>query len=972
MSRDADRTWESTDETPLEPSAGDPLASGPDRYEDRATLGEGALGRVIATHDRVLDRVVARKELVRDQPGAAERFVAEARVTAGLEHPSIPPVYEAGRLPDGTPYYTMKRVEGRSMRAAIAEATTLPARLELVDAVLRAVQAMAYAHAQGVLHRDLKPDNVLLGRYGETWVVDWGLAHRADGPPTTGIAGTPGYMSPEQARGEPVGPPSDVWSLGALLHAVLAGRRPFGPLSGREAMARVRSEGPPPLASVVPEVPPELAAVVDKALSFDPTHRYPDAGGLAADLEAWVSGRRVAAYAYSPWQVLARELWRHRWRVAAALAVLALLAGVLVEADRRQRDGARRALDAERREQRATERALAESLVAAGRVALAEGNTLLAGADGAVALRYADLPEARGLVARTLAAGTPRPVDALDAGHPCRWLARGPDLVVCGGDGGITAFVDGERRWHRDEQTIDGVLTADGTRLVASLTTVEGGAVEVLSAADGSTSQAFRSASDTPRAVAWVGERPVWAEGGTLVDGVNQVMFCNSNVTDLQVDASGRLNAVCANGGYGVFRPDDLTRIEQPATSQLGVAFALTPDGRGAWMGVDRSVRRVGPDADGGEPIDVGGYTGALALSPDGRWLVASTDRQEVRWIDRVRGGAPSVLPTGATRTGLAFEPDGTLWVSGARGPMRWSPPAPPAIEQAEGVTSIVPAGDDAVLATAGGRLERLEVVGPGRKALLDLGFRVHLYPVGREVYAADSLFRQSWRISLDGDIEERPRRDAHIGRLGGVVGDALLWGVQGTDEVVVTDVDLRELAREHLPRVAPVDGHVVVRGTGAFEELAPTTLRPLRRIEVPAVTPPISDDWDVVGYGVDGTWWLGDRSGVIAVHPDGRAARVDHPMVGMATLADGRVVLGGWDGTWTVVDDDRVVAVLPGTGAHVGNAYLVGPRLVTTDWDGLARTWDPTVFDADGADLWQRVLPNTGYDWVDGRIVSR
>ncbi|MCA9492821.1 MAG: hypothetical protein KC621_22965, partial [Myxococcales bacterium] len=615
----------------------------------------------------------------------------------------------------------------------------------------------------------------------------------------------------------------------------------------------------------------------------------------------------------------------------------------------------------------------AESLVAAGKVALAEGNTLLAGADGAVALRYADLPEARGLVARMLAAGTPHPLEQLDAGHPCRWLVRSGESVVCGGDG-VTAFVGGERRWHRDERTVDGALSADGGRLAVTLSTPDGGSVEELSMADGTSARTIRAQSDAPRAVAWAAGRPVWAEAGLLVDGERRVWFCNSSVTDLRVDASGLLHAVCANGGYGRFRPDDLSRVDDPATPQRGVAFVVTPDGDGAWMGMDRSVRRVGIDAGDTPPVDVGGYPGSLAVSPDGHWLVASTDRGQVRWVDLADGGPPTVLPSGATRTGLAFEPDGTLWVSGTRGPVRWSPPATPAVERGSGVTSIVPAGDDAVLVTRDGVVERMQVAGPDRRKLLDVGHRRHLYRIGADAWVADTQFHEAWRISEDGTVEEQPSADLELGRLGGIVGDALAWWVPGTDEVVMTGPNLDERVRAEVPRVAIVDGRLLTRQPDGFSELSPTTLQPIGHVAVDrdVLSPPLSPDWDVVGHGDDGTWWLRERDGVVALRPDGTAQRVEQPLISMAMLAGGRIALGAWDGTWSIVDDGRSIAVLPGGGARVSEAWLVGDRLVTTDWDGHARTWDPAAFDADGADLWQRVLPDTGYDWVDGRIVSR
>src|SRR6185503_3622740 len=145
-------------------------------YEILAEHSRGGLGRILRARDRRTGRVVAIKEVLRDHRETAARFQREAMLTANLQHPAIVPVYEVGRWPDGTPFYAMKLVAGRSLAGAISEAREREARLALLPHVIAVADALAYAHDLGVIHRDLKPANVLVGRFGETVVIDWGLA----------------------------------------------------------------------------------------------------------------------------------------------------------------------------------------------------------------------------------------------------------------------------------------------------------------------------------------------------------------------------------------------------------------------------------------------------------------------------------------------------------------------------------------------------------------------------------------------------------------------------------------------------------------------------------------------------------------------------------------------------------------------------------------------------------------------------
>jgi len=329
-----------------------PAADDPERYEQVSEHARGGLGRVVRAVDRRLGRTVAVKELLRHDPSNEARFLREAMITARLEHPGIVPVHEAGRWPNGDPYYVMKLVEGRTLKELIVEGATLRERLGLLPHVIAVADAVGYAHSEEVIHRDLKPSNVIVGSFGETIVVDWGLARdrkrnlpepsdelltaAAWGVSTVSgkVAGTPAYMSPEQARGEVVDERADVYALGAVLYEVLAGSPPHADTTPQAVLDRVIAGPPRPLPMVAPNVPGELATIVRKAMARDPDARYPNAIALAEDLRRFTTGKLVSAHSYSTWDLLRKKLSKHRGVVAVAVASLLVLGAIGVESFR--------------------------------------------------------------------------------------------------------------------------------------------------------------------------------------------------------------------------------------------------------------------------------------------------------------------------------------------------------------------------------------------------------------------------------------------------------------------------------------------------------------------------------------------------------------------------------------------------------------------------------------------------------------
>lgn len=319
------------------------------RYSLLRELARGGQSIVWVAFDKELGREVAFKVPRPSGDGSAgadseARFLREARITARLDHPNIIAVHEIGRTDDGRLFCAQRLVQGDgfgrvgTLGQAMSAASTLVERLALLPRMLEVCNAISFAHEAGVVHRDLKPDNVVLGRLGETVVLDWGLARVLDENDDVGsgsggqretmdgqVFGTPLYMSPEQARGDRnrVGKRSDVWSLGVMLYELLCGSTPFTGRSLAEVLRQVQEAPVPPLQHRDVHVPAALAAVVARALEKDPDRRYPDAKALAADLRAFLDGRTVGAHDYSAVELV--RLFVSRNRTAALVGTISLV-----------------------------------------------------------------------------------------------------------------------------------------------------------------------------------------------------------------------------------------------------------------------------------------------------------------------------------------------------------------------------------------------------------------------------------------------------------------------------------------------------------------------------------------------------------------------------------------------------------------------------------------------------------------------
>jgi len=403
-----------------------------DAYTLGTEVGRGGMGRVIDAEDNRIGRAVVIKELLGSSRTEAARFEREARLTARLQHPGILPIYEIGQWQsDGTPFYAMRKIEGHTLEAAIRGAATLRARLALLPSLIAACETVAFAHSRHVIHRDLKPDNIMLGAFGETIVIDWGLAKDLSDPgddepgePSTGerltgagqAMGTAAYMPREQAYGQPVDERADVYALGAILYQLLAGTPPYRGSDARAVLARVRSEPPPPIESAAPGASPALLSIVKRAMEREAKDRYASAKELAAELARFQQGLLVETHAYSRRELIKRFAIRNRAAVTvtAGAAILLAIVGVL---------SVRNVLRS-REEARATAR---ELLLEKGRIEQLAGNHLRALAYLHEASRQGERSPALDLLLGRAVADVASAQTTLDCGGDDRYLEVSKD-----------------------------------------------------------------------------------------------------------------------------------------------------------------------------------------------------------------------------------------------------------------------------------------------------------------------------------------------------------------------------------------------------------------------------------------------------------------------------------------------------------------------------------------------------------------
>ena len=653
---------ESADPTPppastLPPSAGtdsDPPTKVAG-YEILGELGRGGMGVVYKARQPGLNRAVALKMILAAEHAGAERrarFRAEGEAVARLSHPNIVQVYEVGEH-GGLPYYSLEFCPGGSLAQRL-DGGPLPYR-EAAALVRILALAVDHAHQQGILHRDLKPANVLLDGGGQPKVTDFGLAKRIEEEgktPSGAIVGTPGYMAPEQAGGrtKEVGRAADVYGLGALLYECLTGRPPFKAASAAETLLQVLSQEPAPPRALQPGVPRDLEVICLECLRKEPHRRYPTAGDLAADLQAFLENRPIRARAAGR----AERAWRWCRRnptVAGLLtAVVLVLVGGAAAASYLAVREAQARVDADEARTRADTRAKAEEQ--AKREALVrKGRAEWLAYVGQIALAQREWQDGEVAHARQLLDG-------------CQWDLRGWEHDY------LNTLFNGHQLVLPHGSLVHGVsFSADGTRLATTaglavgiwdartgrlLRRLEGHTLELTSVCFAPAGDRLASGSRDKTVRVWdarTGRQLVACHGHT--NRVCAVCFSPGGGRLLSSAELGEVMVWDARTGRQLLAlPNQFSQIS-------GISFS--PDGRRFATASTGGVIKVWDAQSGREVLALTGHTSGVndvCFSPDGARVATASLRGRVRVFDARTGLQTFTLDRLAHR--VCFSPDGT------------------------------------------------------------------------------------------------------------------------------------------------------------------------------------------------------------------------------------------------------------------------------------------------------------------------
>lgn len=688
-------------------------------YAIEKEVAQGGIGRVLSARDERLDRRVAVKVLLEESGSYEDRFVREALVTARLQHPSIVPVYEAGRWPTGEPFYSMKLVSGKPLLDIIEESRTLDERLPLLTRVLAVADAMAYAHERRIIHRDLKPANILVGDHGETVLIDWGLAkdlNEANAPSAAelgvdinapvpennaltmigSVMGTPSYMPPEQAAGDAVDERADVYALGSILYHVLSGKQPYAGYSGMQTIMRVLEEPPQALEALQVGIPRDLLTIIDKAMNRDAGKRYPTAKEFADDLRRFLAGQLVGAHHYSSRERALRFVRKHRTAlgVAAVAVILMVFSGVVsvrrimqerdrAEAERNRAESARKkSIEAEAD---ATVRADELTLVEARATVERDPNTALAWLK-ALSPSFHKWNAARFIAADAWSRGTSTTLrnhqEVINA------LAFSPDdkFLLTASDDHTARIVDldsGQSRLlegHMDEVWSIGIAS-DGKRAVTgskdrsirlwdlttgqTIKTLEGHTAGMVYTTFSRDDKFLFTQSDDCTLRVW-----------NVETGKSRIVASGPNVSLKSVIAPDEHHFITAGIDGSVWyvgledtEPKRINALSvNSVTLQVGGKYPLvfSPDGRHIFAGgLDGLVRDWDLSQDKLRIWE--GQTSPIvriAMSPDGRQFMAASFDGSLRLWDRTTGKSRTLPAQDANVSVLAYSPDGQKFVS--------------------------------------------------------------------------------------------------------------------------------------------------------------------------------------------------------------------------------------------------------------------------------------------------------------------
>jgi eukaryotic-like serine/threonine-protein kinase len=957
------------------------------RYRILRPYARGGLGEVYVAEDTELHRHVALKEIqarYADDPVGRSRFLLEAEVTGGLEHPGIVPVYGLGQYADGRPFYAMRFIKGDNLKEAIGRfhGTAPSAAIrqtgglggegdsqrnlafrQLLRRFVDVCNAVAYAHSRGVLHRDLKPGNIMLGKYGETLLVDWGLAKplgssEPDKSNETGIflpssgscaaltemgaiVGTPAFMSPEQASGkwDELGVASDVYGLGATLYALLTGQPPVSDVDPLAVLDKVQNGRFPRPRDVKPSVPPALEAVCQKAMALAPPDRYESARQLADDIEHWLADEPVRAYRDPLSTSLRRWARRHKAFVAAAAALVltslvALGSGiVIVEQERKltaqQRDEKQRALIALGQEQGQTQAALV----------LAQERTKLA--EHRLAENYLD----RGLIL----------CEQGDIGSGMLWLARSLETVQAD-DVALERTIRGNlANWYPSLSPLRQLLgkqSSDDFGGIWAVALSPDGKTALTASFDG-TAHLWDAATGKPLGVSLQHQERVQAavfspDGKTILTGsfdctaqlweaatgksLGALLEHQCPVVAVAFSPNGKI--VLTGSWDGTAKLWDAATgklIGRPMQHQQEVqAVAFSPDGKAVCTGSRDKTAQLWEVATGkplGSPMQHDGRVQAVAFSPDGKTvLTGSADKLASLWEAATGKLLETPLQHQEGAQAMAFSPDGKTVLTGTadKSAQLWElatgKPLGPPMQHQGGVVAVAFSPDSKTLLTGS----------------IDGNARIWSATAGTPV---GSTFLHRGQVLA---VAFSP--DGKTILTGSVDGTARLWKA-ATGEPQGSP--LQHHGEVQAVAFAP-DGRSVLTGSvdGTARLWEATTGKPLGvplQCQGPVHAVSFSPDAKTFVSGSFGANQWDATSG----KPVGQPIQHDGAVVqSVAYSPDGKTLLtGSLDGTarlWEAATGKRLGEALHHQGAVFAVAYSPDSKtLLTGSFDGTARLWE-------------------------------